>query len=229
MKERDNQNLRFSLNPVSIVLGSKRKKGLRCNYVASSLYGFYINTLKTGATLQTLSNLLSNNLNFKDTPSAIQSFEFLMNEGDRSFYNILLPFLLSAKSAEEFEKDLRKRFFGVEQFIKHGNNLYHFLKYIETQNAVSINAEDLKKGILGWDMGLLVCLVRAAQETGFINEKKAWKYIELAGEKCKTAFQDSEEIDKSFLIGYAMKTKEVKDWEELIRCYKLVKELDEKA
>lgn len=225
--EKDNFTPRFNLSPASTTLNSKRKKGLRISYLASSLQGFFLNSLDTGCNSQILTELLANNLNFKDNSSTIQSFEFLINEGDRSSYNIFLPFLVASKTAESFEINLRKRFLGIEQFINYGNNLYHFLKYIESTNTLSISTKDLHKGILGWDMGQLVCLVRAAQDKRLINKKKAWEYIELASEKCNITFQCSNETYISFVIGYAMKTNKKEDWKQLLECYKSIQELDE--
>ena len=40
---------------------------------------------------------------------------------------------------------------------------------------------------------------------------------------CSEILRTPEEIDKSFLIGGAMKSNKIEDWEELILCYSLLR------
>lgn len=54
-------------------------------------------------------------------------------------------------------------------------------------------------------MGLLVSLARASQACGHITKEKAWDYIEQAAKLCSLDLHTAEEIDKSFLLGKAMK------------------------
>ena len=107
---------------------------------------------------------------------------------------------------KELEEKIRERFFGIELFIHRAKNLYHFLEYVNKKNIVSIEKEDLKRGILAWDMGELISWARIACETGYIDEKTAWEYIKYAGEQCRQTFRNWNEIGKSYLIGQAMIT-----------------------
>ena len=81
---------------------------------------------------------------------------------------------------------------------------------------------DLEKGIIGWDMGLLVSLARASQACGHITKEKAWDYIEQAAKLCSLDLHTAEEIDKSFLLGKAMKSEKIEDWDRLLLCYSLL-------
>ena len=117
---------------------------------------------ETGIHPQKLSKLLTEEFHCTDNESATGLFQFLINEGDRVAYQIMLPYLLSTENINEFENIIQKRFFGVERFSRQGKNLYKFVKYTEERRDPIIWINDLEKGIIGRDMGLLVSLARAS-------------------------------------------------------------------
>ena len=108
-----------------------------------------------------------------------------------------------------------------DRFIHRAKNLYHFLEYVDKKNIVSIEKEDLKRGILAWDMGELISWARIACETGYIDEKTAWEYIKYAGEQCRQTFRNWNEIGKSYLIGQAMITDKKEEADRAIRYFLL--------
>lgn len=221
---KNKRTLRFNYNPLSLILGVQRKQGLRIGYMDAALKEFYLNCLKTGVHPKKLTQLLSDKYHCFDAKSSCELFLFLMNEGDRSSFSIMLPYLLSTDNLNEFEEVIRKRFFGVERFIKQGRNLYMFIKYVAERKEPIIWINDLERGIMAWDLGQVVGLVRATQDCGFITKEQAWKHIEEAGKLCADTFRTPEEIDKSYLIGGAMKSNKIEDWEQLIQCYSLLRE-----
>lgn len=221
---KNKRTLRFNYNPLSLILEAQRKQGLRIGYMDAALKEFYLNCLKTGVHPKKLTQLLSDKYHCFDAKSSCELFLFLMNEGDRSSFSIMLPYLLSTDNLNEFEEVIRKRFFGVERFIKQGRNLYMFIKYVAERKEPIIWINDLERGIMAWDLGQVVGLVRATQDCGFITKEQAWKYIEEAGKLCADTFRTPEEIDKSYLIGGAMKSNKIEDWEQLIQCYSLLRE-----
>ena len=216
------RTLRFNHNPLNLILGAEKKKGLRIGYMEAGLQGFYLNSMETGIHPQKLSKLLTEEFHCTDNESATGLFQFLINEGDRVSYQIMLPYLLSTENINEFENIIQKRFFGVERFIRQGKNLYKFVKYTEERRDPIIWINDLEKGIIGWDMGLLVSLARASQACGHITKEKAWDYIEQAAKLCSLDLHTAEEIDKSFLLGKAMKSGKIEDWDRLLSCYSLL-------
>ena len=196
------RTLRFNHNPLNLFLKTERKKGLRIGYMEAALEGFYLNSIETGMHPQKLSDLLLEKFYCNDTEAVTGLFQFLINEGDRVSYQIMLPYLLSASNIHEFEEIIRKRFFGIDRFVRQGKNLYNF-----------------ERGIVGWDMGLLVGLVRSALGSGYITKEEAWRYIEQANTLCADVLHTPEEIDKSFLIGKAMKSEKIEDWDRFLSCY----------
>ena len=216
------RTVRFNPNPLNFFLGNERKKGLRIGYMEATLNGFYINSMDTGVHPQKLSRFLSEDFHCTDTESVTGLFQFLTNEGDRVSYQIMLPYLLSTSNFCEFEEIIQKRFFGVERFVQQGKNLYNFVKYTEERRDPIIWINDLERGVVGWDMGLLVGLVRAALGSGYITKEEAWKYIEQASALCAENLRTPEEIDKSYLLGRAMKSGRIEDWDRTVTCYSLL-------
>ena len=216
------RTLRFNHNPLNLFLKTERKKGLRIGYMEAALEGFYLNSIETGMHPQKLSDLLLEKFYCNDTESVTGLFQFLINEGDRVSYQIMLPHLLSASNIHEFEEIIHKRFSGIERFIRQGKNLYNFVKYTEERRDPIIWINDLEKGIIGLYMGLLVSLARASQACGHITKEKAWDYIEQAAKLCSLDLHTAEEIDKSFLLGKAMKSEKIEDWDRLLLCYSLL-------
>lgn len=216
------RTVRFNPNPLNLFLGNERKKGLRIGYMEATLNGFYINSMDTGVHPQKLSRLLSEDFHCTDTESVTGLFQFLINEGDRISYQIMLPYLLSTSNICEFEEIIHKRFFGVERFVQQGKNLYKFVKYTEERRDPIIWINDLERGVIGWDMGLLVGLVRAALGSGYITKEEAWEYIGQASALCAENLRTPEEIDKSYLLGRAMKSGRIEDWDRSLTCYSLL-------
>lgn len=216
------RTVRFNPNPLNLFLGNEKKKGLRIGYMEATLNGFYINSMDTGVHPQKLSRLLSEDFHCTDTESVTGLFQFLINEGDRISYQIMLPYLLSTSNICEFEEIIHKRFFGVERFVQQGKNLYKFVKYTEERRDPIIWINDLERGVIGWDMGLLVGLVRAALGSGYITKEEAWEYIGQASALCAENLRTPEEIDKSYLLGRAMKSGRIEDWDRSLTCYSLL-------
>lgn len=203
------KNLRFNHNPLNLILGTRKKQGLRIGYMEAALDGFYLNCMETGVHPEKLSKLLSDKFHCTDAISSCQLFLFLINEGDRASYSIMVPYLLSTENLNQFENTIRERFYGVDRFIQQGRNLYKFKEYIEERGEPIVWINDLERGVIGWDMAQVVGLARAAKDCGYITKEQAWEYIEQASTLCSEILRTPEEIDKSFLIGGAMKSNKI--------------------
>lgn len=219
----ETKTLRISYNPLNLLLGKAKKQGLRIGYMESALRGFYLNSIDTGIHSRKLTSLLYNEYPYQKHDCINEIFRFLIDEGDRAFYQKMLPCILSSTSLEELESIACKQFPGAEQIIQHGRNLFKFVKYAKYGREPLIWMNDIERGIIAWDMGLLVCLARTALKCGYITSNQAWEYIELAGEISTNKLHTPQEIDKSFLIGWAMKTKNINEWDRAMAYYSLIK------
>lgn len=144
------KNLRFNHNPLNLILGTRKKQGLRIGYMEAALDGFYLNCMETGVHPEKLSKLLSDKFHCTDAISSCQLFLFLINEGDRASYSIMVPYLLSTENLNQFENTIRERFYGVDRFIQQGRNLYKFKEYIEERGEPIVWINDLERGVIGW-------------------------------------------------------------------------------
>ena len=210
----------FNRNQQRENLESTKETGLLISLIPSLHEDFYVDSLTTGASKETLSKLLLRNPGIKNETAVIEMIHFLHDEGDRISFSILLPFLVAEYDPKELEEKIRERFFGIELFIRKCNNLHHFITCIKADQTIKIGEEELKRGVLAWDMGRMVCLTRIAYDAGFIDESLAWNYICSAGQQCIQAFNDWTEIGKSFLLGQAMEATEKRKQELYIRLYR---------
>ena len=210
----------FKRNQQRENLESTKETGLLISLIPSLQEDFYVDSLTTGASKETLSKLLLRNPGIKNETAVIEMIHFLHDEGDRISFSILLPFLVAEYDPKELEEKIRERFFGIELFIRKCNNLHHFITCIKADQTFKIGEEELKRGVLAWDMGRMVCLTRIAYDAGFIDESLAWNYICSAGQQCIQAFNDWTEVGKSFLLGQAMEATEKRKQELYIRLYR---------
>ena len=171
------KNLRFNHNPLNLILGTRKKQGLRIGYMEAALDGFYLNCMETGVHPEKLSKLLSDKFHCTDAISSCQLFLFLINEGDRASYSIMVPYLLSTENLNQFENTIRERFYGVDRFIQQGRNLYKFKEYIEERGEPIVWINDLERGVIGWDIAQVVGLARAAKDCGYITKEQAWEWL----------------------------------------------------
>lgn len=220
-------SLRFGRNYENIATATDDEHDLLVGLISSIKMGLLVDTLKTGLSNAELHQMLAKAPQLKQEAAVIEMLSLLRNEGERTPYSILLPYLLSSNSGEEAERTLRERFFGIELFIQRAHNLFCFLEQIHKKNIVFIGKDELERGILAWDMGELISLSRIACETGYIDEDTAWEYIRFAGEQCRRTFRSWEEIGKSYLIGEAMITNNKEETDRMIACFQLATESEE--
>ena len=219
--EQNSISVRFNPNKRNDILAVNNTQNLLIGLISSMKTGLFVDSLETGIEHERLHRLLAETPQLKQEAAIIEMLSLLRNEGERTSYSILIPYLLTANNGDETERILRERFFGIELFIHRAKNLYHFLEYVDKKNIVSIEKEDLKRGILAWDMGELISWARIACETGYIDEKTAWEYIKYAGEQCRQTFRNWNKIGKSYLIGQAMITDKKEEADRAIRYFLL--------
>lgn len=226
MKQQE-PSLQFKLNLQVNPLSNRRMQGLLTGLLAGVHSGFYINSLETGVNKTKLQELLIASPRLRNESSITEMLRFLQDEGDRAAYAILLPYLLEMTDQKKLEETIREQFFGIELFVRRIHNLHSFLTVIQQENTQFIGEEELKRGILAWDMGLLVNLARIAYETQNITKKEAWSYIEFAGRQCKKSFDNWEEVGKSFLLGQAMETEDETAMKQAIAHFRLATQSNE--
>lgn len=100
----------FNRNQQRESLDKAKETGLFISLIPSLQEHFYVDSLTTGANQETLSKLLQRSPRIKNETAVIEMIHFLHDEGDRTSFSILLPFLLSEYAPKELEEKLRERF-----------------------------------------------------------------------------------------------------------------------
>lgn len=117
----------FNRNQQRENLESTKETGLLISLIPSLQEDFYVDSLTTGASKETLSKLLLRNPGIKNETAVIEMIHFLHDEGDRISFSILLPFLVAEYDPKELEEKIRERFFGIELFIRKCSAPFHHL------------------------------------------------------------------------------------------------------
>ena len=200
----------YKLNPKPGSRNTEQLHALLLGILLSKHFNLYIDSLTTGWKKDKSRKLLKSEWQIKDTSSVLQTLDYIMNEGDRTVYNIMLPHFLSSDCKEGRKKLLKDRYLAVELLIRYSDNLSDCIACIPDDSLFLIRKEELQKGILAWDMCQLVTTSRIAFDAGYLTEKEAWKYILSAFEICRNEFDGWEGIFKSIFIGSGMKMGKIK-------------------
>ncbi|WP_373828357.1 DUF1266 domain-containing protein, partial [Bacteroides heparinolyticus] len=211
-------SLPFNANPQPGIAGSDKLHALFTGLMAGEQYGFYTNSLTTGANRQSLGKILSAN-NIESSIQLPPLMHFLKEEGERSAYDIMLPLYLSHCDETQREAAIRKKFIGIERLVHYCRNLDISFRHIRLHGKISITNEDLQRGILAWDLGKIIKLSRTAYDCRLISEQEAWEYIEFSDKKCREYFVSWEEVGKSYLLGQAVNYPGEKKFRNVIECY----------
>lgn len=185
-------------------LMNSRKDGLFIGELIGIIEEAYLHIPETEAEKRKRRSTIHNRFKLRNDQAIVETLSFLHNEGARSVYEILLPFVLSESDGQELAEKIRERFFGIELMVQQAYQLHLFLEFIGTNEHIRLDEHDLRRGILAWDMARLALTARMAFESGFIPENKMWEHIEYAGKQCREQFENNEEVGKSFLLGQAM-------------------------
>lgn len=102
----------FNRNQQRENLENTKETGLLISLIPSLQEDFYVDSLTTGASKETLSKLLLRNPGIKNETAVIEMIHFLHDEGDRISFSILLPFLVAEYDPKELEEKIRERFSG---------------------------------------------------------------------------------------------------------------------
>ena len=162
------------------------------------------NGIETGWNFRKAMQYLQDNWSIVHTTSAINTLEYIKYEGERTAYNILLPSFLDANDKNGRRELLGKKFLSLERLEQYSDNLSDCLNPLKENKAVSINATDLQKGILAWDMVQIILIARKSYDAYYFTEKETWKNILFAYSNCLKVFNCWEEVWKSYIIGEAM-------------------------
>lgn len=196
-------------NGCAVSLSTGQRAALLLGLIHGEAKGTYSDSLQTGLTPAELRECLDvNPLNWQieGTQSAHGVLDFLLNEGERTAYEVLRPLLLTLSGKQALERYIRENFCFTDLALYYAGNLSDNVGILQESNVFSVTATDLQKGILAWDMAMVVFIARLSFDAGYLTEHEAWGYIEAAYHRCKTKYFSWHEVAISYLIGEAMHT-----------------------
>lgn len=194
-------------NDCAVSLSAGKRAALLPGLIPGEVKGAYSDSLQTGLTPIELRECLDDNLlhwQIEGTQAAHGVLNFLLDEGERSAYEVLRPLLLTLNGKQVVERYIEENFCFTELALYYARNLSDNVELLQKNNALSITAADLQKSILAWDMAMVVFIARLSFDAGYLTEHDAWGYIEAAYHRCKTKYSSWHEVAISYLIGEAM-------------------------
>lgn len=192
------------LSTTSEIILKQRRKAILITLIASKKLGLYTQELSTGSNKKVAITYLENSLNLKNKESIRTAIDFMITEGRRATYNILLPHFLTTSTKTKRKELLKERYQGVNLLANCSDNLSDNLGQIEKDNKIRICMEDLQKGVLAWDLSMAILSIRMAFDADYLTEKEAWIFIHKAFGNYYATFKNWDEGNKSFIIGEAM-------------------------
>lgn len=124
----------------------------------------------------------------KDTSTAIESLDWLVQEGHRIDGNEFLTVLKKGEESQYEDMDNVK-------------NLYDACNKMLTDIGISEDTLKNVKTIGAWDYDRIVNVARWSYSAGYITEEQAWSYIQKAREMAKTEFNSWDEYFVSNVYG----------------------------
>ena len=193
----------FSKNSKAPSIGEGDQKALAIGLINSEQITAYTNSLTTGLPKDRILQGLTEAWGISNKEEGYSIIEWLQKEGHRIYFSEIYPLI-------KMDPDIRNRqletIFGenAERAMEFADNLLECIAERGNDDFAAFNDENMKKGILAWDLGRLVVIARMSFDIGYIDEKTAWNIIKNAYETVIKDYKDWKEFSVGYLIGRGM-------------------------
>ncbi len=179
----------------------------------------YHNTLSLGKDIKSRAQSILSEGYGVDTPrTAREAIESRLS----GQFSSLLPIVFGAV---QLPGDKRKDF--LHEAAGDNRDLYNFLMdmvdnlskslpVLKKESIISEEADIMKYGFIGWEIGQASILVRAAYDVAYITEEEAWKYLEQAQGLAKKTLKSWNDLGMSYLVGRAAQMGGTDDMEAIV-------------
>lgn len=193
----------FAKNPKARPLSIDQQRALAVGLILNEQNGAYTNSLASGNPKNILLESMKDWWNINDKESAYEVIEFLRNEGHRKYFSGIFRVINMDETNRNRELELE---FGddAEIAIEYADNLLECVSNRGENNIVAFNEENMKKGILAWDIGRLTAVTRYCFDMGFLDEITAWDIINDAYEMVIKEYETWKDFSVAYLIGKGM-------------------------
>ena len=128
-----------------------------------------------------------------DTPSAISTLDWLLQEGHRAHWAATLECLRNAQVAHNLEDDTRASAFAFH--LREATPRLIELGLAEDQQDIE------RLGIDAWDHGRIIHVARESYYLGYLTEEQAWPYILRAFSQAQQRYRTWVDYARSYLMG----------------------------
>lgn len=193
----------FLKNPNAPSISESEQKALAVGLLNSEQITAYTNSLATGVPRDRILQGLTEAWDIFDKEGAYSTIEWLQKEGHRVYFAAVYPLLTAdvrtrgTQLAAQFGED-------AEKAVQYAMNLAECVNERGNDDFAPFNDENMKKGILAWDLGRLVVIARMCFDVGYIDEKTAWGIIKNAYELAVKEYKNWKELSVAYLIGRGM-------------------------
>jgi hypothetical protein len=194
----------YKENP-DATLSPQQQKAINVGAINGEQTGSYINSLTTGQNKEDLKAGLAEWWGITDRESAMNTISWLLNDGHRSYYEKLRPLLKEVPAGQK-----AKRIAMLSQLFEDTGKAGDFLQHLEEteeqlkKEGFVASETDWELGVIGWDTGRAVNVIRMSYDAGYISEAAAWDAIAYAAKLTYEQLDSWKDLGKSYAIGRAM-------------------------
>lgn len=193
---------KYLANPKASSLSLEQRRALGVGAIGAEQQSFFVDTLETGANAGDLRGKLREWWDIGSRDSALQTLQWLSDQGHRDLFDRLVQLYVEASPTER-SRALAERFAGEVRAAEYLDNLSNSVETLHSEGVVN-GPGTLRGTTLAWDLGRLVMVARSCHTAGYITEPEAWSLIQRAHEEAARTFADWPSFSRSFLIGRAM-------------------------
>jgi hypothetical protein len=193
----------FPKNPNPPSINENEQRALAVGLINSEQLTAYADSLTTGLPKDRISQGLTEAWDIYNKEDAYGIIEWLQKEGHRVYFSEIYP--LIKMTPDERNKRLETTFGeNAEKAIQFADNLLECISERGADEFAAFNDENMKKGILAWDLGRLTAITRMSYDIGYLDEKTAWNIIKNVYETAIKEYTDWKELAIAYLIGRGM-------------------------
>jgi hypothetical protein len=199
----------FDKNPNAPHITELQKKALWIGLINSEQITAYCDSLTTGLSKERITQGLTQAWGVYSRDDALETIKWIQEGGHRAVFNAVLPYLHITDEDErnrqietKLKEDLGENYENVlERLTDFARNLRACISGRGNHPFVAFNETNINKGILAWDLGRFVIIIRMCYDMGYLDETTAWDLITSAFEPAIKEFADWHEVAASYLIG----------------------------
>lgn len=170
----------------------------------NSVWSFPINTLRTGASVADMRDILLDAWGVSSPSQARDTLRWLLDEGHRGGFDAVLR--VAGDSPGEKSPQELDAAYGPGSSTRLAEPWGH---YVATHQALRSRGflqspDDLSRGTAAWDWSRAVTVARFALSAELLEEADAWTFVREAGRRSRECFASWDEFLRSYVIGRAL-------------------------